>query len=341
MKNWRISSIPIRQNSKLLFPLLLVLTLAAAILSLTLGAAEIPLSTILRILTGKESGTVEANILVLTRLPRTIGALSGGAALAVSGAVIQSVLNNPLAAPNIIGVNSGAGFGVALWSVLLPASVFTPPLAAFFGALASVLLVLLIAEKTGASRITLVLAGVAVSSLFSAGIDGIVTFFPDILQGYSDFRIGGLANLTMKRIVPSLPIIAAALILLLSLSHDLDVLSLGMDTAMSLGMPAKRMRILFLALAAAMAGAAVSFCGLLGFVGLIIPHVMRRLAPRNSFSLILSSAMAGAFFLTLCDVLSRLLFRPYELPVGILLSAVGAPFFLWLLIHQRGGRIHD
>ena len=154
-------------------------------------------------LLGQLEGSVEGQIIQYVRLPRTCGCLLAGAALAVSGAVIQSVLHNPLAAPNIIGVNSGAGLMVALCSALLPQSVTLIPLAAFLGAFLGVLLVLFIAERTGASRITLVLAGVAVSNIFSAGIDAVVTFFPDAVLSYSDFRIGGLNNLSMDRIVPA------------------------------------------------------------------------------------------------------------------------------------------
>lgn len=341
MKIWRTFSIRKKPSKQILFILLTALLLVSVLLSLCLGAVSIPPGTILRILTGRETGTTAAHILLLARLPRTLGCLLAGMALAVSGTIIQSVLNNPLAAPNIIGVNAGAGVAVALCSALAPSAAAVNPLAAFAGALAAVLLVLFIAERTGASRITVVLAGVAVSSLFNAAIDAVITFVPDALNGYSDFRIGGLSNLSMSRILPSSLLILLAMLLVFSLAGELDILLLGMETAQSLGMRAKRIRILLLALAAALAGAAVSFTGLLGFVGLIVPHIMRRLIGEESRPLLLASALGGAFFLTLCDLLSRLLFRPYELPVGIMLAFVGAPYFIWLLIHQRGGRTHD
>lgn len=223
----------------------------------------------------------------------------------------------------------------------MPTAVAVVPLAAFLGALLGVLLVLFIAEKTSASRITLVLAGVAVSSIFSAGIDAVVTFEPDALNGYSDFRIGGFSNLSMTRIVPAFWIILLALLAILSLSNELDILMLGTDIAQSLGLPAEPLRMLLLALAAALAGAAGSFSGLLGFVGLIVPHIMRRLEGGESRPLLLASALGGCSMLTLCDLLSRVLFSPYELPVGIVLALVGGPFFLWLLFRQRGVRIHD
>ena len=238
-------------------------------------------------------------------------------------------------------VNAGAGLAVALSCALVPSAVWMTPLAAFLGAFAGVMLVLGISERTGASRISLILAGVAISNIFSAGIDAIITLAPDALTGYSDFRIGGLSGVTMRQLGPACAIILPAMLLALSLSGQLDVLALGSETAQSLGLPVRRVRMLLLMLAAALAGAAVSFCGLLGFVGLIVPHIMRRLIGENSLLLLLSSALGGAVLLSVCDLLARTLFSPYVLPVGIVMSFVGGPFFIWLLFRQRGGRTHD
>ena len=316
MKNWQTFSIRSNSRTVKVFGFLILLTVLTALASICFGPVFVSPALLPKILLGQLTGTTEAKIVLLARLPRTAGCLLAGMALAVSGAVIQSVLHNPLAAPNIIGVNSGAGLMV-------------------------VLVVLFIAERTGASRITLVLAGVAVSNIFSAGIDAVITFFPDAVLGYSDFRIGGLTNLSFDKLRPAFWVILVAMILLLSLTSELDILALGSDTARSLGLPGKQLRLLFLALAAALAGAAVSFCGLLGFVGLIVPHIMRRCIGEDSRPLLLSCALGGAALLTLCDLAARLLFAPFEVPVGIVLSLAGGPFFIWLLLRQRGGRIHD
>lgn len=339
MKSWPTFSI--RSNARLgkLFLLLILLTVLAALASICFGPVFVSPAQVPQILLGQVTGTVEADIVLLARLPRTVGCLLAGMALAVSGAVIQSVLHNPLAAPNIIGVNSGAGLLVVLVGALAPHALWLTPLAAFFGALLGVLVVLFIAERTGASRITLVLAGVAVSNIFSAGIDAVVTFFPDAVLGYSDFRIGGLTNLSFDRLTPAFWVMLAAMVILFSLTSELDILALGSDTARSLGLPVKQLRLVFLALAAALAGAAVSFSGLLGFVGLIVPHIMRRCIGEDSRPLLLSCALGGAALLTFCDLAARMLFAPFELPVGIVLSLAGGPFFIWLLLRQRGGRI--
>ncbi len=335
MKNLRISSI--RPHKERILGLLALCCALSALLSLCVGSVWVSPGEVMEALLGGGDSPA-GRIFLYARLPRTCGCLLAGMALAVSGAVIQSVLANPLAAPNIIGVNSGAGLMVALSCALMPESMAAVPLMAFFGALAGVLLVLSLAERTGAARITLVLAGVAVSSMFGAGIDAVVTFVPEALNGYSDFRIGGVENLSMDRLIPAMFVIAPGLLGCLFLTSEMDVLMLGTDAARSLGLNAKRTRLVLLALAAALAGGAVSFCGLLGFVGLIVPHMIRRLVGEESRSLLVGCALGGAAMLTVCDVLARVIVAPYELSVGIVLSLLGGPFFIWLLLGQRGGR---
>lgn len=308
--------------------------LAAAVLSLCLGAVTVSPGELAAVVFGGQRTGTAAQILLYVRIPRTLGCLLAGAALACSGAIIQTVLANPLAAPNIIGVNSGAGVGAALCCALFPTAAAALPFASFAGAFAGVMLVLLIAERAGASRITLVLAGVAISGMFSACIDAVLTVYPDALIGYSDFRIGGMANLTVQRIAPAGWMIVFCLAATFVFSNEMDVLALGSDTAQSLGLPVRRVRVLLLMIAAALAGAAVSFAGLLGFVGLIAPHMARRLVGSEGRFLLPACAFGGAALLTVCDILARVLFAPYELPVGIVLSLAGGPFFLWLLFRR-------
>lgn len=341
MKNSQTSSIRPDRPLWRVYLALALITLASAALSLMLGPVSLSPGEVISAFFKSEAVTSADRIALYARLPRTCGCIVAGAALAVSGAIIQGVLSNPLAAPNVIGVNSGAGLAAAVCCAFLPGAYALVPFAAFLGALLSVLLVLLIAERTGASKITLVLGGVAISSVLSAGVDAVVTFVPDALVGYSDFRIGSLSGLTMQKLAPAAWVVLAALALSFSLTHELDLLMLGRDTARSLGLRAGKMRILLLAVSAALAGAAVSFAGLLGFIGLIVPHIMRRLVGDESRLLLPGCAMGGAVMLLLCDLASRMLFRPYELPVGIALSFIGGPFFVWLLLRQRKGRTHD
>lgn len=241
-------------RSKTVFAALAALLLGAAMLSLCVGAVPVSPGEILSALFCGERETVGARIVLYTRLPRTAAALLAGSALAVAGAVIQTVLCNPLAAPNIIGVNASAGLAVTIACALTPMSAVSTPLIAFAGALAGVLLVLSLSELAGASRMTTVLAGVAVSNLLGAAIDAVVTLVPDALSGYSDFRIGGFSGVTMAQLAPAAVMILLGIVLALSLSRQIDVLSLGTQTAMSLGLSVRPVRLLLLTLAAAMCG---------------------------------------------------------------------------------------
>lgn len=244
----------------------------------------------------------------------------------------------PLASPNIIGVNAGAGFAVVLSLAIFPTTFGVRSLAAFIGALAAVMLVYFIARKTGASKITLVLAGVAISSLFNAGTDTVTTFVPDTLSGLSDFRIGGLEGISLGVLSPAWVLIIAGIAAVILLGHDIDVLALGDSTAFTLGMNVKLLRFVLLTLAALLAGAAVSFSGLLGFIGLIIPHIAEKLTGSSHTLKIPVCALMGAVFTSMCDLLARTLFAPHEIALGIVVSYIGVPFFIYLLLRKKGGK---
>lgn len=312
----------------------------AAGLSLTLGAAALSLPELWEAM-GSGTATTAGRIFWFSRLPRTLGCLLAGSALAVSGCVIQRVLANPLASPGIIGINAGAGLGVTACCALGVVSGWAVAGAAFLGALSASLLVVFCARRTGASRTTVILSGVAVNALLNGLRDAVTTLVPDVSVMSADFRVGGFSAVSHSRLVPAALLILAAMAVLFTLHNELDVLALGEDVAHGLGMRVNRTRNLLLTLAALLAGAAVSFAGLLGFVGLIIPHGIRRIAGNQSRMLLPLSALFGGAFVTLADLAARLAFAPYELPVGIFLSVLGGPFFLWLLYRRRGGRTDD
>ena len=204
----------------------------------------------------------------------------------------------------------------------------------------AVLTVVLLAKKTGASRTTVILAGVAMNSILGALRDAVTVLVPETAMLSNEFRVGSFSSVVTARLIPAGILIAASLAVILTLCNELDVMALGEDTAKSLGLPVKHLRVLFLLLAAVLAGATVSFAGLLGFVGLLVPHMVRRFAGSESRKLLPLSILFGAGFVTLCDLISRMLFIPYELPVGILMSVIGGPFFLVLLLKKKGGHRH-
>lgn len=312
---------------------------ASAVLSICLGAVNISPKQLWQALCAGPQDTA-GYIFWYSRLPRTAACLLSGAALAVAGAVIQSVLHNRLASPSIIGVNAGAGLAVTVCCALGLLSGWAIAGAAFLGAMGAMLLVMFIGQKTGASRTTVILAGVAVNAILNALSEAVTTLIPEVAMMSVDFRVGGFGSVSHTRVLPAAVLILLALGVLLAMHNELDVLALGDDTAKSLGLPVKRMRMLFLMLSALLAGAAVSFAGLLGFIGLIVPHGLRRLVGNESRLLLPMCVLGGAGFVTLCDTFARLAFAPYEVPVGIVMSIIGGPVFLMLLLKRKGGRGH-
>ena len=325
-------------KSRILLISSIILLLLSAFLSLVSGAASIPLSDLVNAaLAGPES--VAGYVFWYSRLPRTVACIAAGFALSISGAVIQSVLANSLAAPGIIGVNSGAGFAVTLATALGAVSGWMISVSAFLGAMVTSLAIMVISRKTRASRTSVLLAGVSLNYILGAFSDAVLSLVPQASMTSGDFRVGGFSSISHVRLYPAAIIIALSALAVFTLSNELEVLSLGDDEARTLGLDASLMRVVFLLLASALAGAAVSFAGLLGFVGLLVPNGIRRLLRGDNRLLLPLSGIGGAVLVTLCDIVSRMMFRPYELPVGIMLSLIGGPVFLMLVLKRRKGRV--
>lgn len=310
------------------------------LLSICFGSARISIRDLFRVISSNDR-TTERAILLYVRIPRVIGAVFAGAALSTAGMIIQCVLNNSLASPNIIGVNAGAGFFVALSLTIYPTITYLVPVSAFVGALTAMLFIYWMARRTRASKTTVVLAGIAINSILNAGTDMIHVINPTAVISTMEFRVGGLSAIDVKILIPAGIMITVSLVVLYCYRTQLEVLMLGDEVASSLGLSTEFIRFLTLVIAAVLAGAAVSFCGLLGFVGLIVPHIVRFLVGSEVRFLIPGSVMSGAVCVLLSDLAARVLFRPYELPAGIILAMVGAPFFLYLLLSKKRGIRHD
>lgn len=314
----------------------IALCLLIAMTSLCLGNVHFTPMQLVSLFQG-QGDKVSRSILLYARLPRTLGALAAGAALAVSGAVLQNVLANRLASPGIIGVNAGAGLGVTLCCAAGALSGFAVSCAAFGGSLITVLLIFMFSRRTGASKTTVILGGVALNSILNAVCESVTVLDTDVAMLSIDFRVGGFSAVSYTRLLPAVALILLALAVLFTLCNELDVVTLGDDTARGIGLAVGKYRMVFLILSALLAGAAVSFAGLLGFIGLIVPHFVRRFTGNESGRLLPLCAVSGAGFLALCDMVSRLMFAPYELPVGILMSVIGGPVFLYMLVSHKGG----
>ena len=321
-----------------IYAISLAVLLLSVILGILLGSTKISLSDMLGAIVRGDYQSPEARILLYVRLPRVLGSLICGIALAVSGAVIQGVLANRLASPSIIGVNAGAGLAVTLCSAFGIIGGWQLSLFSFLGAFFAVMIVSIGAKKWGASRGTVILLGVALNAFLGAISDTVKTFIPEVSIISNDFRVGDFSSVTYAKVIPAAVAIIVTVIVLQTFASDLDVLTLGDENAKGLGLNTGVMRIVFLMLSALLAGAAVSVCGLLSFVGLLVPHAVRRIATSEAKHLVPLSALFGAGFVTLCDTLARVVFAPYELPVGIIMAFLGAPFFIFILIKGKGGR---
>lgn len=329
-----------KYKNRIMLLVLIAAVVVLAFLGLAFGSVKIAFDEITAVILGKDLSSHSAMILKAVRLPRVIGGIIAGAGLGAAGVILQGVMNNSLASPNTIGVNSGAGFFVMLSMLIAPQNLFARSLMGFAGALITSLIILLLALAAGRSRVTIVLAGITISSFLSAGMSMIKILDAEVSVNATHFLIGSLAGVTMKDLLyPSIGIFTG-IVIVSGLSKALNMLAFGDGIANALGLPANLYRFLFVLVASFMAGLVVSYAGLIGFVGLIVPHICRYVFGQDARDLISSSALLGAVLVLLADLLSRMLFAPYELPVGILLALIGGPFFLYLLIRKGGNRIN-
>jgi iron complex transport system permease protein len=315
----------------------IVALIVLAVASLLAGNSAVSLIDAWAVVVGNGSDVTRAIILGV-RLPRLAAAVVCGSALACSGLLLQAALDNDLAAPGIMGINSGAGLAVLVAATTFPASIAAREVAAFVGALVSAATVYLISRRAGVSRTTLVLAGVAVGSLMGAGVDVLITFQPDLVADRVAFSIGGLRGISLPALTASALVVAVGLIFAATLAKGVDLFALGDETACGLGLDVRRFRLLTVGCASLLAAAAVSLAGLLSFIGLIVPNLVRMVLRGSFVQRLVVCSVWGACLMVLCDLVARHLFFPYELPVGLVMSAVGAPFFIWVLVRRHGRR---
>lgn len=323
------------QKKIIFLTLLLMLCFFAGIL---LGSVPLHPVNVLRCLFGYDKDTTTYVLVHTVRIPRVLGACLAGTGLAAAGVLLQCVMNNSLASPNTIGVNSGAGFAVMLALMAGGKSASALPAAAFAGAFITTLAIFGLAYVGDSSRTTIILAGITVSSFLNAGINTIKLLDTDISVNLTSFMIGSLSGITLDSLKLPGAAIMTALLASFIFSGSVNVLGLGDDIARSLGLRVPAVRLLLLVLSSVMAGCVVSYAGLLSFVGLVVPHICRHLFGNDARYLLPCSALLGASFVLICDIAGRVLFAPFELPAGVLMSFIGGPFFMYLLLKKKGGR---
>lgn len=344
-------SVPGNRKGLLLCGLAVLLALSSLV-ALSVGASGIPVARTLSILTdavgsGVASGG-DALIVLQVRLPRLLLGLLIGAALASSGALMQGLFRNPLADPGLIGVSAGAALAAATTitlgdALLAPVAGRIPfgilPLGAFVGGLLTTLGLYAIATRSGRTSIaTMLLAGVAFGAL-SGAIMGLFSYISDDrqLRDLSFWSLGSLSGATWTKVMAIAPLVLPVLLATPFLARGLNALSLGEAEAFHLGVPVQRVKASTILLVAVAVGASVAGAGMIGFVGIVVPHVLRLIAGPDHRWLLPASALLGAALLVSADTVARTLVAPAELPIGILTAAIGAPFFLWLLLRRERG----
>ena len=324
-----------RAQSFILF-FLLILLLLVLLISFSLGSYSFP---VLSILIGNTSA-IETTIFSEIRVPRVILAAIVGASLSVAGACMQGLFRNPLADPGLIGVSAGAAlgastiivFGSSLTSTFI-FSTFLLPLSACLGSGLVILMLFLLTRGFGHQGVTyMLLVGIAVNAIASVGI-GILTFVSSDseLRSLTFWTMGSFGGITWSLLIPALIIIFISFLFLLPILRNLDILQLGESEAKRLGVNVKSLKYRIIFASAASVGASVSLSGMIGFVGLVVPHLLRLLSGVNHTYVVIGSALLGSSLMVFADLLSRLLIQPAELPVGLITSAIGSPFFLWLI----------
>lgn len=323
----------------------------------TKAAWAIPAAAVLLViglLVGMGSGTVQVSpteivealragrthemytILYDIRLPRVVVGALAGINLALAGAILQGVLRNPLADPGLLGVTAGAGLAGMVIMILFPAQMMWVPPAAFVGAMAATFMVYGIAWRHGVSPLRLVLAGVALAAFFGGFMTLLTFFYSERVQGTVGWMAGGFSGRSWDYVLLILPYTALGLTATMFATKSLTLLSFGDDVARSLGVRVERTRILLLTLAALLAASAVSVAGMLGFVGLIVPHIARLIVGGDFARSVPLAVLLGAVLILFADTFARTAFSPIEVPVGVLMSFIGAPFFLYLLRKEVG-----
>lgn len=313
---------------------LFALSIAAIVVCVGIGTIEFtPREVIRAIFT--DDGSPSRLIVWNLRLPRILTGALVGICLALSGCVLQGVMRNNLASPSTIGVTGGASFVGYLTLVAFPAYSYLLPVGSIAGAFVTTMLIYALAYQKGVSPVRMILSGMAVSALFGAFNDIIKTLFAESLGNASGFLVGGLNGCGWGSFRMILPYALAGMVVCLFLPSKMNILMLGDETANSLGLRTELFRFILIAVSSLLSGAAIAAVGMLSFVGLIVPHIARILVGSDYRYLFPASTLLGFSLIVICDTIGRVIMPPGEVPVSIIISFIGAPFFLFLL-RSRG-----
>lgn len=310
--------------------ILAAVSLFSVLISVGIGTVRFSVAEVIKALFIRDDSTARLLIWNL-RFPRILVGGLVGICLSLAGCILQGVMRNTLASPSTIGVTGGASFVGYLTLVAFPAYSYLLPIGSILGAFITTMLIYALAYQKGVSPVKMILSGMAVSALFSAFNDIIKTFFADSLGNASGFLVGGLNGCGWESFRMILPYAGVGCLICVFLPTKMNILMLGDETADSLGLRTESFRFILIAVSSLLAGAAIAVAGLVSFVGLIVPHIARLLVGSDYKYLFPTSVLLGFSLVVICDTIGRVVMPPGEVPVSIILSFIGAPFFLWLL----------
>lgn len=328
-------------NRSLWIAIVLIAVLCgASMLSLYIGARYISVDEIIKSFVNYDSNSIGELLIQTLRWPRLLAAFIVGISFTVSGALMQGVTNNPMASPSILGINAGASFGLAIAMIIVPAaSLNVSILFAFLGAALATGVILFLAKRVGgkATPVYLALAGTAIGAVFTAVTQMLVVFF-EVAQDLSYWTAGGISGIRMEQVFLVLPWTMIGLLIAISISKSVTLLSFGEEVAIGLGSNLDRVRAFAGVTVLILSGSAVALAGPIGFVGLITPHIVRKMVGIDYRRVIPFSALVGTVIVVVADVLTRLVNSPYETPLGAITAIIGVPFFIYLANRRGGGR---
>ncbi|MBB1478155.1 MULTISPECIES: FecCD family ABC transporter permease [unclassified Pseudoalteromonas] len=327
-----------QKNNYFAVSVALFFALSSIFIALSFGAAPSKFIDVYHSIIGQGDDSFIARIIWQLRMPRTLLAFLAGSGLAIAGLILQTVTRNPLADPYLFGISSGASFGVVCFMTLTGASAgITMSAAAFVGSLLTMLLLVFIAGRAGRGQVeSMLLAGVALSFLFSAFTSLLLYFSdPQAITAILFWTLGSFARAQWSTLwLPALVIISCTG-LMMGFRRQLNAMLLGDESAATLGIPVQRFRLLMLVLSSLITAVLVAMCGGIGFVGLMIPHIVRFFVSQGTITGLIMTALVGGIFMVWVDVLSRVLLANQELPIGVITSAIGSIFFLSLLYFRK------
>lgn len=320
----------------ILFAILVVILIISMFLSISIGSVNISLSEIFKIIFNGEQ-TENYNIFMNIRMVRVLFAMVSGMCLAISGLLLQIVLRNPMADSGFLGISSGASFATTLVLLIIPIKSTYVPIVSFIGGISAFFIILILSKKDS-SPSKMILIGAALNAILRGGQSFLMTMYSDRLQGVITWQNGNLSGKTWGDLFSYISYVLPIILIIFAIKAKINVLNLSDESSLSIGVPVKKYRIFVSSLAVFLAAVSVSYVGIIGFVGLLVPHIAKTLVGNNIKKTLPFSIVLGSILLLIADLFSRTIASPIEIPIGTVMSMIGGPFFIYLISKSSKGK---